>query len=136
MRIYHKGTLENLYAYLDARYAIDKLDVLCYMNDCHYYFDRMPQTPNLAITYFVTGLQFETLPGTYHLPCSEGHYSVYTEEQENKILMRTNGNGTQYTHANVQPTNTDTSVDFGWIRFFGWQGEDYDANFNVAPCAL
>jgi len=72
-----------------------------YMNDVHYYIPEMPDTP-WELSYYVTGLQFETLPGTYHLPCSEGLYSVYTDDDNcNRILMRTNGNGTEYTHDNV-----------------------------------
>lgn len=45
------------------------------MNDVHYYIKEV----SLQGTFYVSGLWFENTPGTYHLPCSEGSYQVYTD---------------------------------------------------------
>lgn len=95
----------------------------------------MPKHDHQWRQYFITGIQFETLPGTYYLPISEGLYSVYTDNGESKILMRTNGSGTEYSHLNIAPKTTDVCVDYGWIRFFQWSGTSYNRNFHVIPAA-
>lgn len=128
-----KTTLQQLLERLVEAKADHMISVL--MNDVHYYIPQLPEY-DLDLTFYVSGLQFETLPGTYYLPCSEGSYSVYTnQEGENRILMRTNGSQTEYDHLNVAPISAETCVDYGWIRFFTWSGKDYSKNFYIPSSA-
>lgn len=84
-------TLEELVQHLVDEDYKKNFQVL--MNDCHYYFPQVPDYfSELHLNFYVSGLQFESLPGSYYLPCSEGIYNVYTDQKgENRILMRTNG---------------------------------------------
>lgn len=68
------------------------------MNDVHYYIKDV----SLEGTFYVSGLWFENTPGTYHLPCCEGSYQVYSDSQNrSQITMLTNGSGFPYNHQNI-----------------------------------
>lgn len=70
-------------------------DLKVMMNDVHYYLKQV----SLQGVFYVSGLWFENVPGTYHLPCSEGSYQVYSDkENKSQISMLTNGSGFPYNH--------------------------------------
>lgn len=99
------------------------------MNDVHYYIPSLPAVPNLWL--LISGLMFEGKPGRYPLPCNEGQYAVYSNDECSMINMRTNGTSHTYTHPNVSFKRCDIVVDYGFLRFFTLKTSCLNYNTNA-----
>lgn len=57
------------------------------MSDVHYYLGGWE--PQYDYSLYICGGMFYPVPGTYVLPCREGHYSIVPGKEHAEVYMTT-----------------------------------------------